>query len=258
MSLIQEAWATTWRSRFLWILGLFAGVTGGTMSVGRMSLPSDADGTVLARQVEQWLQANASVLVGLAVVGAATGLLLAVLSVIARGGITQATLDLQSGQPMSLRAAWRAGTRWFWRFLGLLVVLGVVAACVVGASVLAWLALGGIGVAFAAVTLTVGAIASIVLAYAERAIVSHDLGPLQALRYGWSIFERNVGASLLAWIVSVGISAVAGIAAGVAIAGLSTVGVIVALIAIAAIANTFFWSYWTVAYLRLDARPSTS
>jgi len=53
LSLIQEAWATTWRSRFLWIFGLFAGVTGGTMSVGRLSLPLDADVTVLARQVEQ-------------------------------------------------------------------------------------------------------------------------------------------------------------------------------------------------------------
>jgi hypothetical protein len=41
-------------------------------------------------------------------------------------------------------------------------------------------------------------------------------------------------------------------------AGLAAVLVIAVLVGLGAIANAFFWSYWTVAYLRLDSPRVTA
>ncbi|MDQ3809315.1 MAG: hypothetical protein M3336_03400 [Chloroflexota bacterium] len=284
-SLVREAWATTWRYRFLWILGLLAGATGGSLSVGRYSMPAPeraelpSEATALAAQAQAWMLANLGLVVGLAIGAAVIGLALAVVSVIARGGITQATVDALSGQPTSLGRAWRAGRRWFWRFLGLLVLLAVIVSVVVGSVAAVAVNLGGLGVLFGALALTAGAVASIVLAYAERAIVVRDLGPIAALRHAWQVFTDHLSASLLTWLISVLLSVAVGVAAAVAIgllvaffggiglalwfasglsaglllnAGVAVAVVIALLVTVAAIANTFFWSYWTVAYLRLD------
>jgi hypothetical protein len=296
-TLIRDAWATTWRFRYLWVLGLLAGVTGGTMSLGRYSMQgAPSSDTVefgprlglLAVQSAGWIESSLPIVVTLAFAATLAGVLLAGLSVIARGGITQATVDIELGQASSLVGAWRAGTRWFWRFLGLLVLLGVLVAAVAGAAVLAALNLGTAGALLAAVALTLGVVASIVLAYAERAIVIHDLGPLAALAYGWHLFRQHLSASLLAWVLSVALSAGVGVAAAVGVgtvlmlfggigvavwaiggfgaplildAAVALVAALALLVLMAAIANTFFWSYWTLAYMRLDnsnGQPATA
>lgn len=252
-TLIAEAWATTWRYRFLWVLGLLAGATGGTMGLGRSSMPdwsSAAEWTApVALLAQSWIDTNMLLVGGLAlgVAGAAIAL-----SVIARGGITQATIDLQSGEPSSFGRAWRAGTYWFWRFLGLLALLGLLVAIVAGAIVLMTTNLGGAGALLGAIVLTLGVVASIVLAYAERAIVVHDLSLVDALGHGWRVFTHHLSTSLLTWMLSVLVAA----AIGALVASMWTlfagVTAIIALVTLAAIANTFFWSFWTLAYLRLD------
>src|SRR4051794_13733854 len=73
--LIRDAWLTTWRNRLLWVLGLFAGVTIGTLGVGGSALPLPTLG-----QLQAWMPAL--VQLELAIAGGA--LLLAVISTIAR------------------------------------------------------------------------------------------------------------------------------------------------------------------------------
>jgi hypothetical protein len=252
-TLIGEAWATTWRYRFLWVLGLLAGATGGTMGLGRFSLPdwsSAAEWTApVALLAQSWIDTNVLLVGGLAL-GLGSGAI--ALSVIARGGITQATIDLQSGAPSSFGRAWRAGTHWFWRFLGLLVLLGVLAAIVVGALVLMISNLGGAGALLGALVLTLGVVASIVLAYAERAIVVHDLSLGDALGHGWRVFSDHLSTSLLTWMLSVMLAAVIGALVASMWTLVAGVTAVIALVTLAAIANTFFWSFWTLAYLRLD------
>jgi hypothetical protein len=246
-ALMRDAWATTWRFRFLWILGGLAGATGSTLGMGRSSLPAFGQDQ-LTTELGTWL------------VAAAVGVvLLGVVSVFARGGITQATIDIEYGQASSLMSAWRAGVRWFWRFLGLLAMLGVLAASVVAIAVVSVTGLGAFGVLVATLVLTIGAIASVVLAYAERAIVTRDLGVLAAIRYGWWLFREHLSASLLAWVVSVGLSAAFGMFAALSVPGLLAAASAPAfvmglglLVLLVAIGNTFFWSYWTLIYLRLD------
>jgi hypothetical protein len=253
----------------LWIFGLLAGATAGSLSIGRLVWPDDVgspfstDATsIVPAQLPTWLAEHApqvAMLVAAALV-AVLGLLAA--SVVARGGITQATLELSRGRTASLGGIVRAGARWFWPFLGLLVLLGVVLAVVLGMVVLAALSLGSVGAVLAAGVLSVGVVASIVLAYAERSIVVYDLGPLAALQAGWRLFQAHTGASLLAWSLSVGLAFGAAMVATMAIATLllffgglglaSVLATLGLLVLLAAVANTFFWSYWTLAYVRLE------
>ena len=117
-------------------------------------------------------------LITIGLLAAAALIVVLAVSVLARGGITQAMIDLQSGAPSSLLGALGAGRRWFWRFLGMLALLGVLVGLVVGGVALATRSenLGAFGAILSALLLTVGTVVSIVLAYAERAIVVHDLG----------------------------------------------------------------------------------
>jgi hypothetical protein len=127
--------------------------------------------------------------------------------------------------------------------------------------------------------LALAVVGSIVVAYAQRAVVLADEGPVAALGDGWRLFRGHMGTSVLTWLVNVALSIGAGIAAAVVLAivfgllglvGLAlwaALGTGAALIAYAAlagmafvavvitaagIANTFFWHYWTLAYLRLS------
>lgn len=121
---------------------------------------------------------------------------------------------------------------------------------------------------------------TIVFGYAQRLIYTEDAGPSEALRLGWRLLRERKGPSLLVWLVSVGLgigAAIAGFivllpllalfggigfaaytASGIgapliALAALGVVTVLAAGVLITAIMNTFFWHYWTRAYLRLHS-----
>ena len=308
--LIRDAWAATWRYRFLWVLGLFAGgaagASGGGQSRWRVNggdvqswSPRAAE---YADTVGTWQAANWVLIVA----GAGLiGLACVALSFIAQGGMAQATADLAAGRGSSLRQAWRAGLHLCWRYVGLwLALIGVVLLAVALAGGLLALTIGmgviaagaipaggsriafGVALALIVIPLVLAAIAAavvlnIVATFAQRAIAIDDEGPVAALGDGWRLFRRHAGASVLAWLVNVALSIGAGIAASVAViaafAVLGLVGLVLwailgtsiativyaalagaALVAVAltvaAIVNTFFWHYWTLAYLRLNGR----
>jgi hypothetical protein len=118
------------------------------------------------------------------------------------------------------------------------------------------------------------------------AIAAEDVGPVAALRSGWRLLRLHIGESLLAWLINVALAIGAAIAlvAGVLSALLALLGVgaaiseapgfdtptfvymglaALALLAVGltlvGVANTFFWNYWTLAYLRLSGRaPATA
>jgi hypothetical protein len=320
--LIRDAWASTWRYRFLWVLALFAGgAAGGTVSGTRLHLngghawrgPWRPDGVAgsgasgvdasVARAFEdvaRWVSGNLGLVAaaGVALLAIVVGLI--VVWLIAQGGMAEATVELGTGRRTSLGRAWRAGAHLFWRYAGLwlsLLVLSMLVAAVVGSGVAFAAAVGaltGNPVATAAVALVValplvlvalacGAGISIVVAYAQRAIAAEDEGPLAALRSGWDLLRARPLESVLTWVVSLALAIGTGIAGalallvaggvlvgigallwslagmGAAVVTYAAVGVLALIVlglAVAAVANTFFWNYWTLAYLRLTGRAT--
>jgi len=131
---------------------------------------------------------------------------------------------------------------------------------------------------------------SIVIAFAQRAIAVENVGPIEALRSGWHLARAHLGESLLTWLINLGLAiataltALIGIAGAVvllggigwglfSVAGLTAptvayIGVgglalLALILTLTGIANAFFWTYWTLAYLRLSGHggeelPSTA
>jgi hypothetical protein len=309
--LIRDAWATTWQHRFLWVLGLFTGAAMGSCSgignrfssgvpssqppsagVGPVPAEAEAVGTAVAA----WFLAHLAPIIAALVL---LGLVWIIVSIVAQGGMTEATVDLARHQPSSLGRAWQAGWQLFWRFLGLALVplaLALLTGFVfaVGAALAALTAylagdgarvpVVGLWVLLALVAiLAVVAVAialSIALAYAQRIVVVENVGVFTAVREGWQVMRTHLGTSLLIWLINIGLTIGAEIAVGVAmavavgilaaiglavwsVAGLTavtfayvTVAVIAAIALLwgmEAVVNTFLWSYWTLAYLRLTA-----
>jgi hypothetical protein len=207
-------------------------------------------------------------------------------------GGREATLE----QPASLGAAWRNGLRAFGRLflfellVGLLslLVLGVVGLAFVSAAGgvqqplnferLLTLVLGGLSVS--ALVSLVASLLSVLVAYAQRAVVLDQLGPIQGLRVAIGLARRAALENLLLWVVSLAFSVAGAIGLLVGVLLVTLVGLLVGfLLAIPffltgdagpgvvisvtlaaivasiivglAILNTFMWHYWTLAYLRL-------
>ena len=318
--LVERAWAMTRRYRFLWILGLFAGPTMGSYSCntrfpGEDSRPdtSDLDFERLMREVSpesqrllsqatRWVSEHLAVILLAAGLAGLALLLLAIISLIARGGMARATADLALGRPITHGQAWVVGRQLFWRFvrLGLLLFgLGLVVLTVIGIAV-ALAVLAGwsaceaargplIGTAIlmagllAIVLIPVAIVFGVALAFADRAIAVDQTGAIAALRRGLHLVWSNKGQSALGWLVSL----VLGIAAGIGLvivgavvliplaivgvvlffaggsgvtAGLIGYGVVAFVIfmlvlwILSAVFNAFFWSYWTLVYLRFTGR----
>src|SRR5688500_18914847 len=189
------------------------------------------------------------------------------------------------------RLAWRYAGLWLLlaavaialvAVIGGTVAAGIGAAAATGAPRVLWGIGALIAIPFALAAAVAGIALSVTVAYAERAIYAEDAGPVEALKSGWRVLRGNLGASALLWLVNVALSIGVGIV--VALGGMALVGVLgsagaalwfttgwswalvaygtaglAAVIAVAlvacAVVNTFFWNYWTLAYLRLAGRP---
>jgi hypothetical protein len=244
--LIRDAWEHTWHHRALWILGLLPG-GGTTLSLGNNNGASpgwrldtrDWGGPDLRyesfpAEAATWLAANAGLVGAGIALFIGLGVMFFVLSLIAQGGMSRATIDLEQGRAVTLAQAWQAGTHYFVRYLGLTLVfaaLAITAALVVAFGVSSALVAGSVypgpiavvaiarvialGIALIPVILV---LTGIVFQFAERAIAERDEGPVAAIKDGWRIFREHPGNSFLVWLLSVLVGIVGALAIGVGVA----------------------------------------
>ena len=138
-----------------------------------------------------------------------------------------------------------------------------------------------VGIAALLVLIPASILFNIVVVFAQRAIVVEDIGPIAAIKSGARLLRSKLGPSLLVWLINVAVSILGGLilvaAMVVTVVPLAIVGLliymaigfggplivylvlaglvlIVVVWALSAVVNTYFWSYWTIAYLRLTGR----
>lgn len=121
--LIKRSWQITWRYKALWVLGLFAGISGcqpgGGGSGGGGNRFSTGSGDGLPFDPSSFPSVDRILL--LVIVGAVVlflvGLVWAVFGIAARGGLVVAADWIESGQDAPLGRLWGAGfSRWFTLF----------------------------------------------------------------------------------------------------------------------------------------------
>lgn len=306
-SLIRDSFRITLRNRYLWLFGFFAGGTGGCSVPGgggggfdNGDDPAPPDfpefSGALSLQSVPDLPATIALIVAVAVLALLVVIIFMILSLISQGGLANSVAAIERGEQRGFGSTWRAGTSRFWRVLGYYIIFFLISLAVLIVvllpALLAFLGVflvteslgariaAGVLAIFAAIGLLVLLFIplGIVSQYALREVAVRGNGILDSVGSGYRLFRRNLGRSLLVWVIQLGLMLalglglviallivglvlflptiglgiaelrVAAIVAGVA-AGLILLPVF--LIAVAAL-NTFNHTYWTLAYLRLE------
>ncbi|CAA9443306.1 MAG: hypothetical protein AVDCRST_MAG58-165 [uncultured Rubrobacteraceae bacterium] len=292
--LIRDAFRITLHNRFLWFFGFFAGGVGfnfpGNFGSGGDNLNP------------QNLLGNTVLILGLVIVVLLIALFFIFLAIVSQGALADSVAAIDRGEGRRFGSAFGSGMGNFWRVLGyyvvfflvalgLLVVIGVPVALLIGGTFAATQSTG----ARISVAVIVGLLAIILLIvvfiplsiigqYALREIVVRRERVVGSVGSGYSLFRRNIGRSLLLWLIQLGLSigigiaflllllivglvlaipaialAFAGYTMGAWIAGVPAVLIVFLLFLVATGAiGTFSHAYWTLAYLRVTAPPTPS
>jgi hypothetical protein len=239
--LIKDAFAVSWRNKYLWFFGFFVGGVGSSFGGnipsgagnfdGGGSEQSGAGASGLAAQLGPGVFDNVALLVALAVVGLVILLLFIALTLISQGALAENVAAIDRGEGRRFGSGWRAGLANIWRVLGyyvayFLITLGLLIAIGVPIALL-------VGVTFA-VTQSVAArvivavlagllgIAALILVFIPLSIVGqYALREVVVRRIGiFASFGGGVGRSLLVWLINLGLGI------GVTIAALIGLGIV--------------------------------
>ena len=307
-ALIGDSFRLTMRSRYLWFFGFFAG---GTATNLFFNAPPDLSGA--PQDLENFdpgsMSVSAALLAQSGFGGGAIALVAALaalafllflvvlaLSLLSRAALVESAAAIDRGEERRFTSAWRAGIGGMWRVLGLGILFFLV-----GVGLFLALAIpAGIGIALVfAVTQSVAARVIVIAAIslftlilfavifipyaiigqlAIRMMLLAGDGVAGCIGGGYGVFRRNIGRSLLVWLIRVALMIGLNIALllAAAIVGLilflPTIALVFAELATAAIITgviagvillalflvasgalgTFGSAYWTLAYLRLQ------
>lgn len=210
-----------WKHKILWIFGLLGSQSQGCNAP---SFPSGGDGDAEdLRAFEElagpefsriWAQYGQLIIIG--ILGLIlVGLVFFILSIIFRGGLIYNVNRLDEGLTAGFGDGWRAGVRFFWRLLGLSLLFALVIILVLIPFILI-IAGASMAVADAPIlmflvmlpfllVLFVAILAgSIILELSQRELIVRDHRIIASLSEGWSLFRKNIGRSLVLWLIILG------------------------------------------------------
>ncbi len=251
-AIIKRSWQITWRHKALWVLGIFAGVSGCTGGTGGSSPGGSGQGvggdmgagTHEFARVWESVQAWIPLMVGVFVLLVFAGILWWVFAIAARGGLIAGVNSIEEGHEQQLGALWRAGFVRFWSLVGVdivlalpLIVVGVVMTVIVLVPVIGAISAGGRpGFAMLApmcgslalgvpLLLVGGFVLGIMRLIAQRYVMLGGQGAIEATGNSWRFFRARFKDSALMYLVNFALNvassivlAVPVIAIGVALA----------------------------------------
>jgi len=238
--IVTRSFKISWRHKYLWLLALFAGESGGGFNFNSGSFtPPGSNGSnkapdlnAISQQVLPWLAHNSGLIVAAAVIFILMAIAFFVLAAVCEGAVVRAAAEHDAERPFGLGMAWRTGRATMGamiRFRLLVLVLGlpvliVFALLAIGlvaaiarnnAAAIAVLVL--IGVLFILATIVFVVALTFVNRLGARAVVLEQIGATAALGRGYRLLRKRLGRVLLVWLLSVAVGIALGIC--VAIAG---------------------------------------
>ena len=243
---LTKAWKIVWKFKILWIFGIFAGCgtnrgvnfnggssyrTGG-VSGSTPNLPPGFEDNML-----RFLNffKNPAVIAGFIGLICVFIIIAIFFGIVGRIGLIKGAADADAGaEHLGFGELWKSGLHFFWRFLGLSLLIGspiilIYLVLVIGAILVFFAFLSGsqnssLGAASPAlialipvlcVLMCVIFLLAIVIGFlspqAERAIVIENEGVISGIRRGWTVLTKNLGPILIVWLIVAAIGIVAGI-----------------------------------------------
>lgn len=248
--IIKRAWSITWRYRALWVLGLFAGVTGassgGGSGGGNSGYSSSGSGSGSGASIDEFMRALdpallaerfiplLPVVIAVTVLLVAIGFVLWVLGIAARGGLIQAVNAIEETRPFKLGTAWEAGFSRFWPLLGLSLLLGlpmallaITLALALALPLLGTLASGadptpaafmpfcGLLVIGLPLLIVGGVILGSMRVLGERSIMLDGTGVFASAGGAWRTFRTRIKDTLIMWFINLGLNIASSIAVAI-------------------------------------------
>jgi len=240
--IVKRSFAISWRHRYLWLLALFAGESGGAslnytqsqpIQTGGSGKPPDFNGA--AQQVSSWVTQNLDGILILSGLLAVLFIVLFVLAAICEGALVRASAEHDAERPFELAVAWRCGRATMGtiiRFRLLLLLLGLPVLVALGALVIGAVAafLGhnigaGISLIVGGVLLLLATIPyAIYLSFLNRlgarAAILEQLAARPAMVRAHRLLLNRLGRVLLVWLTSIVVGIVVGIVFAIALASI--------------------------------------
>ena len=267
--IIGSAFRITWRNRYLWFFGVFAGAGANIPTpnpgVGNFDYKGPDTANAAAPAWAQAATPDPGLLVAIGLGVLLLVAVLVVLSLVSQGALADSVAAIDRGGERRFGTAWKAGTRHFWRVLGLvalllaiiLAVIIVVGAPLAGVVIAVFSTTEALGVRIA-VGIVAGliALAALLLLFIPLQIVGHlalrelvlrEERPVASLRRSYRLFRAHLGKTLLLLVIQIGIAIGATIALvlaallvglilflptiGLAIGGLETAAIVTGVVA---------------------------
>jgi hypothetical protein len=228
--LLNRAWEILWEHKFLILLGLLVALTSGGnagLSSGTQWRTDQGDFWFRPGQPPEFPGAAVAIIVLVVGIALLIGLVLWIVSTIARGGLIAGVSEIDAGGTPSFGDAWRAGWQKGWRLIGIGLVPAVPGLLIllVGLLLFAWWAgLGqfGVGAAprtalwvvFLAVICILGPISlvlSLLRVLANRACMLEDTGVFASYGRGIEVLMDNIGPAAILFLIQAAISIVLGL-----------------------------------------------
>lgn len=270
-AIIKRSWQITWRYKALWVLGIFAGVSGcaggsGGGSGGGGSNWSEPSGGSTPFDGLPGSMPDFSRFIPLAIAAGVLlvviGIVLWVLAIAARGGLVTGVNEIEEGRPRRARELWSAGFSRFWSLLGLdlllglpLMVVGLGMAGIILFSVAAPLVRGGEpgpeafvpicgSLAIGVPLLIVGSfVLGIMHLIALRYVMLGGHGAIAAAGDSWRFLRARMKDSLLMYLLNFALNLAASFALGIPAI---IIGVALAVPLVAVVASEEWGALWGI------------
>jgi len=242
---LTKAWKIVWKFKILWIFGIFAscgtnrgvsfngnsGFQTGSAPGSTPNLPPGLEDNML--RLMNFFE-NPAVIAGFIGLVCVFIFITVFFSIMGKVGLIKGAQDADAGaEHLGFGELWKSGLHYFWRFLGLSLIIGspillIYLALIFGAILVFFAFMSGSGngsfgaapalvvlipviCIFTCVVFLLAIVISFLSPQAERAIVIENEGVISGIRRGWSVLTTNLGPILIVWIILVVISVVAGI-----------------------------------------------
>ena len=238
-AIIKRAWHVTWRHKSLWVLGLFAGVSGcqgggssGGSGGGRNDWSSlSGGGSRMASDFLETFMRFLPVIIAGTLLLVALGIIWSVLSIAARGGLIAGVNEVEEGRTPRLGALWSAGFGRFWTLVGLglllnlpVFVVALLMVAVMFVPIMGALAAGrepGIEmIAPVCGSLVIGIPLLLVMSFVlgimylvgQRYVVIGGQGAVESAGNAWRFFRARFKDTALMYLISAALNIVAAVA----------------------------------------------